>query len=279
VLLEWALALRLEELGVVQSIVPVLLGKPSGNGDGTLPVSYFSHEEEWGGRNGYSTMPHRPTAAKEQFYMSWWEEQVVTQVAAQSAGVLGCSEIAELSAQLGGGAQGQGGLSAAQISSAFGADAKVDAATFLQWWRGSDNPRSAASQIAPKTVKQTVEGIKGFQGLGCHNLRRSGAEHQDELLGGTALVQEVAKRVLKVASEATLLAMDATAATAAASSSSSPREPASGAAAENGVAAAAGAGGGGAIAAGGGGDGGPLAAVPVHVLQAELERRRGTFGQ
>ncbi len=251
-LLEWTLALRLEELGVVKSILPVLVGKLSDNGDMTRPRSFFVEEEEWGGRHSYATVPHGPTATKVQSYLGWWEQQVVTQVAARNTGFLGSNEIAELSTELG----GQPGLTSMQIASAFGANCRVDGPTFLEWWRSDANPRGAASLVPPKTVKETVDGIKGFQGLGCNSLRRSGMgeQQQDQPLGGEALVQELAKRVLKVAAEMHLSDEEATASVA--ETSASPR--------------------GGTEAAAAAGVVGSLANVPVHMLQAELERRRSS---
>lgn len=198
VLLEWGLALQLEELGIVQSILPVLVGKASDTGDGTRPQDYFSQELEWGGRDSYADVPHTATAAKEQHYMKWWEEQVVTQVATQNDGVLYQQEILELSTKLG------GSLTAVQIRSAFGEGTAIDGAAFLQWWRSDGNQGGVASRHAPRSVRQIVNGIKSFQGIGCHSLRRNDADSQGELLGGEALVQEVAKRVLQVASESLL---------------------------------------------------------------------------
>jgi hypothetical protein len=81
-----------------------------------------------------------------------------------------------------------------------------------------------------------------------------GEQQQDQPLGGEALVQELAKRVLKVAAEMHLSDEEATASVA--ETSASPR--------------------GGAEAAAAAGVVGSLANVPVHMLQAELERRRSS---
>ena len=134
--------------------------------------------------------------------MLWWEEQVVTQVVTLNGGVLHESDILKLSAKLAGSA-----LTAAQIRSAFGDEPAIDGPTFLQWWRDDSNQGGTTSRYAPRSVLQIVNGIKRFQGIGCHSLRRTASQDSEspgELLGGETLVQEVARRVLQVASETLL---------------------------------------------------------------------------
>jgi len=188
VLLEWNLALSLTELGVVKSILPVLLGKEAA--DGTRPNSFFSDGSDGGGQGGYATLAHPPTAAKEKVHLASWEEQTVQAAAVGNGGALGPAQVEALGVQLCGSP-----LSAESVLR--GAPA-VDVQSFLGWWRSDANPNGSCVTAPSRTVAQTMDSIKKFQGLGCHSIRRSG---EDEKLGGEALAQEVANRIAKVASE------------------------------------------------------------------------------
>ena len=193
VLLEWNLALSLAELGVVKSILPVLLGKEAADGTGTRPKSFFADGSDGGAQSAYATLAHPPTAAKEKAHLARWEEQMVQAAAVGNGGALGPAQVEALGLQL-------CGSSVSAESVLRGAPA-VDAQSFITWWRSDANPNASRVTAPSRSIAQTMESIKKFQGLGCHRMSRSGRDGQDEILGGEALVQEVANRIAKVASE------------------------------------------------------------------------------
>ena len=124
VLLEWNLALRLNELGVVKAILPVLLGKEDGNG--ARPDSFFADGSNGGGRP-FPGRAHQPTAEKEFHYLGAWEEKMALQAEGESG--IGEAELVALSAQLGrpmSEAQARDALLAMEMGPT------VDSATFLQ---------------------------------------------------------------------------------------------------------------------------------------------------
>lgn len=118
------------------------------------------------------------------------------QVATRNDGILRENAIVELSVELSGSA-----LTAAQIETAFGDDAAVDESTFIQWWRGDKHDSTLSDRYAPRSVLDILNGIKQFQGIDVHRIASQDTGTQDELSYGEALVQDVAKRVLQVASE------------------------------------------------------------------------------